>query len=182
MTPPEPVDTKNLDGYGAPLIPWEKAQRRIEETFPLQGAGESGTAHTHWLATTSADGRPHLVPVGPVWLDGAYYFSAGEDTRKGRDLASNPRCVIGFSSSDLDVVVEGTVEMVTDEAALRRVAEAFASASGGWAPTVSDGAFSAEYSAPSAGPPPWRVYKVTPTTVFGLGSDEPYGATRWRFE
>jgi hypothetical protein len=37
-------------------------------------------------------------------------------------------------------------------------------------------------SAPSAGSPPWHVYEVTPTTVFDLGTDEPYGATRWRFE
>jgi len=34
---------------------------------------------------------------------------------------------------------------------------------------------------PSAGPRPWHVYEVTPTTVFGLGTDEPYGATRLAF-
>jgi hypothetical protein len=39
----------------------------------------------------------------------------------------------------------------------------------------------AEYSAPSAGPPPWDVYEVTPATVFAVGTVEPYGATRWNF-
>jgi hypothetical protein len=36
-------------------------------------------------------------------------------------------------------------------------------------------------SAPSAGPPPWDLYELTPTTVFGLATAEPNGATRWRF-
>jgi len=27
----------------------------------------------------------------------------------------------------------------------------------------------------------YEVYEVIPMTVFGLGTDEPYGATRWRF-
>lgn len=53
---------------------------------------------------------------------------------------------------------------------------------GGWQPTVRDSALYAEYSAPSAGPPPWHVYEVRPTTVFALGTSEPYGATRWRFQ
>ena len=44
-----------------------------------------------------------------------------------------------------------------------------------------DGAFYHEYSAPSAGPPPWDLYKFTPATVFGLATAEPSGATRWRF-
>jgi hypothetical protein len=37
----------------------------------------------------------------------------------------------------------------------------------------------AEYSAPSAGPPPWHVYKIAPSTVFAFGTAEPYGATRF---
>jgi len=48
-----------------------------------------------------------------------------------------------------------------------------------------DGALTAEYSAPSAGPPPWDVYVFTyvftPTTAFGVDTAEPNGATRWRF-
>jgi hypothetical protein len=37
----------------------------------------------------------------------------------------------------------------------------------------------AEYSAPSAGPPPWNVYRIVPSTVFALGTAEPYGAARF---
>ncbi len=47
---------------------------------------------------------------------------------------------------------------------------------------MKDGAFTAAYSAPSAGPPPWDLYVVTPTTSFGVAGAEPCGATRWRFK
>src|SRR6266508_1109000 len=43
-------------------------------------------------------------------------------------------------------------------------------------------AFTAPFSAPSAGPPPWHLYLFTFHTAFGVATAEPYGATRWRFE
>ena len=43
----------------------------------------------------------------------------------------------------------------------------------GWPVTVKDGAFTAPYSAPSAGPPPWDVYEFTLTTAFGVASPSP---------
>jgi hypothetical protein len=46
---------------------------------------------------------------------------------------------------------------------------------------VQGGAFTYEYSAPSAGPPPWYLYALTPATAFGVATAEPHGATRWRF-
>jgi hypothetical protein len=42
-------------------------------------------------------------------------------------------------------------------------------------------ALTAEYSAPSAGPPPWFVYRLSPRTATALLTVEPGGATRWRF-
>jgi len=35
---------------------------------------------------------------------------------------------------------------------------------------------------PSAGPPPWHLYPFTFHTIVGLGTIEPNGATRWRFD
>jgi len=29
---------------------------------------------------------------------------------------------------------------------------------------------------------PWHLYRLTFHTVFGVATEEPYGATRWRFE
>jgi len=62
---------------------------------------------------------------------------------------------------------------------LERLAKRYADQ--GWPAIVKDGAFTYDYSAPSAGPPPWDLYAVTPTTIFGVLTVEPGGATRWRF-
>ena len=43
------------------------------------------------------------------------------------------------------------------------------------------GALTAEFSAPSAGPPPWPVYRLTPERATALQTVEPGGATRWTF-
>jgi hypothetical protein len=42
--------------------------------------------------------------------------------------------------------------------------------------------FTYDYRAPSAGPTPWYLYKVTASKAFGVATAEPYGATRWTFE
>jgi hypothetical protein len=52
---------------------------------------------------------------------------------------------------------------------------------GGWPVEVDDDTFTAPYSAPSAGPPPWHLFRVTAHTAFGVATAEPHGATRWRF-
>jgi Pyridoxamine 5'-phosphate oxidase len=179
MADRQPVTERNLDGYGSPPIAWERARQRLEEEWRLQGPRGGGAPHTHWLATVRPDGAPHVMPVGAVWLDGGFYFTAGAATRKAKNLAHNPRCVIALAARDLDLVVEGEAVKVTDAATLQRLAEVYGSV--GWQPTVRDGAFYHEFSAPSAGPPPWDLYAFTPTTVFGLATAEPNGATRWRF-
>lgn len=179
MAAKEPVAERNLDRYGAPLIQWTRVRERVEEGIS-QAPGTGGPdRHTHWLATVRPDGRPHVMPVGVLWVDGALYFNAGAATRKARNLAHNPHCVITVATHAFDLVVEGEAARVTDGAKLQRVADVYASH--GWHPTVRDGALYAEYSAPSAGPPPWDVYEVTPARVFALGTAEPFGATRWQF-
>jgi hypothetical protein len=42
-------------------------------------------------------------------------------------------------------------------------------------------AVTADYNAPSAGPPPWMVYRVTPRAATALQTVDPGGAIRWRF-
>ena len=41
-------------------------------------------------------------------------------------------------------------------------------------------ALTAEFSAPSAGPPPWFDYLLTLRAATALATVEPGGATRWR--
>jgi nitroimidazol reductase NimA-like FMN-containing flavoprotein (pyridoxamine 5'-phosphate oxidase superfamily) len=165
----EPVIEQSIATNGIKTVtPWTEASEQLEQ------------ASTYWLATVKPNGQPHVMPVLGVWLDSALYFTSGEAARKARNLARNSHCVITAAGRNLDLVVEGEAVKVRDEAELQRVADRYASKYG-WRVTVRDGAYFADYGAPSAGPPPYELYKVQPATVFGLGTDEPYGATRWRF-
>ena len=170
------MEQKNLDIYGNAAIPWSRALKALVAD-PAKPAGEPPT--TYWLATTRPDQRPHIAGVGAVWADGRLHFVSGAGTRKSRNLANNPNCVISVALSGLDLVVEGTARVVTDDPTLQRLAKVYAAQ--GWPASVRDGAFAAEYSAPSAGPPPWNLYVMTATAAFGVASAEPFGATRWRF-
>jgi hypothetical protein len=164
------MEQKNLDIYGSPPIPWSRAQDLLE-------AGDATLSW--WLATTRPDGRPHLTAVGALWADRKMYFVTGSRTRKGRNLAKNPNCVLSASLKGLDLVIEGTARKVTDRATLDRLAKVYAAQ--GWPATVSGQALTAPYSAPSAGPPPWDLYVLMAKTAFGVAGAEPHGATRWRF-
>jgi Pyridoxamine 5'-phosphate oxidase len=151
-----------------------------EVTAWAEALGLLEVANRYWLATVRPDGRPHVMPLFGVWLDGAFYFTAGERTRKARNLAINPQSVVNVDAPTLDLVVEGEAVKVTDAPTLRHVRDAYASKYG-WPLTIQGGTFFAPYGAPSAGPPPYDAYRFTPATAFGLGMTEPYGATRWHF-
>jgi hypothetical protein len=120
------------------------------------------------------------VGIGAVWHDGDLYFTSGPATRKSRHLAANPACTISTALKGIDLVLEGTATRVTDVPTLERVAGVFRE--GGWPAQVEGDAFTAPFSAPSAGPPPWYLYRFTFHTAFGVATAEPNGATRWRFE
>ena len=167
------MDEKNLaDLYGLDPIPWSRALAALESNEPQK--------QTPFLATTRPDGRPHVAGVGALWDHGRVYIVSGAGTRKSRNLAENPSCSVAFSLTGIDLVVEGVAERVTDDETLQRLAKRYGE--GGWPARVENGAFTYDYSAPSAGPPPWDLYAIRPTTVFGVLSDEPGGAMRWRFE
>lgn len=170
------MQQKNLDRYGSAPIPWSRALDQL----PAEGAtGEDATPRTTWLSTVRPNGKPHATGVGALWIGDRFYFTSGLKTQKSRNLARNPSCVISVALPDLDLVVEGTATKVTDEATLERLAKAYADQ--GWPATAKDGALTAEYSAPSAGPPPWDLYEMIPKTAFGVATKLPYGATRWSF-
>ena len=166
------MDQPNLDIYGHPPLPWSRAEKQLEKP--------SDPNLTHFLATVRPDGRPHVAGVGALWVDGKFYIVSGAGTRKSRNLAKRADCVISVKLPDLDLVVEGAATKVTDDATLQRIARLYAAQ--GWPATVKDGAFTAPYSAPSAGPPPWDLYEFTPRTAFGVATAKPDGATRWDFQ
>jgi PPOX class probable F420-dependent enzyme len=173
MIATHPADEKNLDGYGNAPLEWTRVTQGLDKTRDLDPNDPAGR---YWIATTGPDGRPHVMPVGIVWDDGKFYMSAGAGTQKAKNLARDPHCVVTVATPKTDVVVEGEARIIRDEDELQRIATLFDD----WGPEVRDGAFWHEFSAPSAGPPPWDVYEITPKTFYGLSTDEPHGATRWR--
>ncbi len=168
-----PTATTNLDRYGNPALPWS----RVRDVLAV---GSHGPAVTFFLGTVGRDGRPHAAGVGAVWHDGDLYFNSGLATRKARDLAGDPACTISARLPGLDLVLEGRAALVDDPALVADVAEVFRA--GGWPAEIEGVEFIGPYSAPSAGPPPWRLFRFEFVNAIALAVEEPYGATRWRFE
>jgi hypothetical protein len=175
------MDAKNLaELYDLPTLEWAPFAAKLDAGY-TQAPGTGGpNRHTTWLATIDADGSPNVNGIGSLWLDGAFIFETGRTSRKGRNIERDPRCTISLSLEDFDLVVEGEAGLVTDPVLVREVARLYAE---DWPCRVdaSGIALTADFSAPSAGPPPWHVYRVVPQTAMVLGIPEPGGATRFRF-
>jgi PPOX class probable F420-dependent enzyme len=176
------MDATNLAGlYQAPLIEWDRITARLDRGVTQAPETGGPDRHTCWLATVNRDGSPHVTGVGAIWVDGAFWFETGEGSRKGRNLARDPRCTLSVATHEFDLVVDGEAQQVRDRPVVARMAERWAA--GGWPARVDETgeALTAEYSAPSAGPPPWYVYCITPRRATALLTVEPGGATRWDF-
>jgi PPOX class probable F420-dependent enzyme len=176
------MNTKNLaELYDLAPLDWDAASASLPEGQARDADGGPGR-YTAWLTTINADGSPHVSGVGARWDDGAYWIVSGRAARKGRNLERDPRCAVSLSTKEYDVVVEGTAELVTDPDLVYAAAERYAA--GGWPCEVdqSGTALTAPYSAPSAGPPPWHLYRVTPTKATALLVQDPGGATSWSFD
>ena len=176
------MEATNLaDLYGSPLIEWARLTARLDEGVTQAPDTGGPNRHTSWLVTINPDGSPHVTGVGAIWVDGAFWFQTGEASRKGKNLARDPRCSLSLATHDFDLVVEGEARKVTDPSTVAAMAARWAA--DGWPARVDDTgmAITAEYSAPSAGPPPWVVYRLAPRTATALLTVEPGGATRWRF-
>ena len=176
------MESKNLaDLYDLPLLDWGGIAERLARGV-TQAPGSGGPdRHTSWLATINEDGSPHVTGIGALWVHDAFWFETGEGTRKGRNLARDPRCTLSVATHEFDLVVEGAAERIRDRAVVASMAGAWAAQ--GWPARVDESglALTADYSAPSAGPPPWGVYRLVPVAATALRTVEPGGATRWHF-
>jgi len=176
------MEATNLaDLYDLDPLDWAPIEARLNAGF-TQAPGTGGPdRHTCWLTTINADGSPHLTGIGALWTEGAFWFETAVRSRKGRNLARDPRCALSVATKEFDLVVEGIAQVVTDPAIVADMAARWAAE--GWPATVDETgtAITAEYSAPSAGPPPWHVYRLTPRRATALQTVGPGGATRWTF-
>jgi hypothetical protein len=144
------------------LTPWSEAEAVLIDR------------KTYWLGTVTPDGRPHSMPVWGVWVEDRFFFSTSATSRKGVNLAADPRCTVSLSGNGLDLVVEGTAAILTDDATAQIVAGLYGPKYD-WPVTVRDAGL---YSEDGEGGP---LYVVTPAVVFGFGLEGGFSATRWRF-
>ena len=176
MADQTPIETTNLGTAEQTAMDWSRPRALLAAPPPPDTPGGHLPSY---LGTVRPDGRPHATGVGVRWYDGDLYFLSGPGTRKSRNLAANPACTISVGLEGLDLTLEGEATRVTDQPTLEAVAGLYREA--GWPAQVEGEAFTAPYSAPSAGPPPWYLYRFTFHTAFGVAGAEPHGATRWRF-
>ena len=167
-----PVSTRNLDKSGFAALPWSRPRDILATETPQ-------AMLTFFVGTVRPDGRPHSAGVGAIWADETLYFVGGPGTVRSRNLAANPACTLSVSLRGIDLVFEGEAHRVTDSATLERIAAVYRS--GGWPATVEGHAFTAPFNAPTAGPAPWHLYRVSLHRAFGVATAEPNGATRWDF-
>jgi hypothetical protein len=120
------------------------------------------------VATTTPDGSPHLAAVWGLWLDNAFHFSTGGRSRKARNLAADPRCVVIPDHAEESVVVEGVAERTTDPEAL----------------AILLATYQRKYDSGFPDPVHNPVFAVHPRIVFGIIEREAKfsrTATRWVF-
>lgn len=158
--PTPTADRPYMPGYGVAdaksgkgLLPWNWAVDFLSK------------GRNYWVATSRPDGRPHAMPVWGVWSEDKFYFSTGIQSRKARNIAKDPRCVVG-TEHELDaVVVEGVAELVADKAVIRQFAEAYAR----------------KYDWDMAGFEE-PIFVVHPQVVIGFTTGLEETATRWSFD
>jgi pyridoxamine 5'-phosphate oxidase-like protein len=168
----EPISTRNLDQYGSAELRWSRVRDILVSDTPTADL-------TFFVGTVRPDGRPHSAGVGALWLDDALYFKGGPYTRRSRNLEANPACSVSVRLRGVDLTLEGDAHRVTDTDTLEKVAATYRTS--GWPASVEGDELTAPFSAPSAGPGPWHLYRLTLRTAIAVASAEPSGATRWDF-
>ena len=117
------METKNLaDLYKLPPMHWAAVEARLAQGITMAPDTGGPNRHACWLATINADGSAHVNGIGAMWIDGTWWFVTGERSRKGRNLARDPRCSISIGVHEFDLVVEGKAEKVTDPATVATIA------------------------------------------------------------
>jgi general stress protein 26 len=137
-------------------------------------------AELFWLTSMRADGRPHVTPLVAVWVEDQLYFCTGPEEQKARNLRLDPRVALTTGCNTweegLDVVLEGEAVRVTDQATLRRLAEAWRTKwDGRWRFDVGRDCFLHPGSDSQA-----LVFGVAPTRVLAFGKGQ-FTQTSYRF-
>lgn len=165
-TPRKPRSSRiHAPGYGFPtttkgLLPWSWAEQRLKKS------------HNFWMTTVKSDGAPHTMVVWALWAEGRLLISTGSESKKAKNLAANPHCVICTENAAEAVIVEGVAENA-DLAQRRKLVAHYERKYKFDMSTMKDDIFSMKEP----------VYAIRPRVVFGLYEKKfQQSATRWSFE
>ena len=138
---------------GAGLLPWSFVEDRMSRS------------RNYWIATLRPGGKPHAAPVWGVWHEGAFYFSTGSKSVKGRNLLDNPEVSVHLESGDEVVILEGEVQKVEEKKTLNAL----------------DQTYHNKYGIDMQGP--GLIFALTLHKALAWREkDFPESATRWIFE
>lgn len=144
-------EPKNKGGY----LPWSHLEERMKQS------------RNYWIATTRPDGRPHVMPVWGMWVEGRFYFGTDNQSRKARNMAENPAIAVHLESGDDVIILEGTIERLIPEGALRE--------------KMNEESL-AKYKMPLFLPPGAMMYALKPKVAFAWSESDMHNtATRWAF-
>lgn len=138
---------------GGPLgkkFPWSRVERLIKN------------ARNYWIGTSGPGGRPHSAPVWAVWVDGVLYFSTGDESRKGRNIAKNPEITVHPEIDNEAVILDGAAQKISSPAKLKPV----------WR------TYKTKYKWDVEGYP---FYALRPRVVYSFKEDLANTATRWLY-
>jgi pyridoxamine 5'-phosphate oxidase-like protein len=149
--PPEYGIPKNNKG----LLPWSHVTERMTH------------AMHYWICTVGADGRPHVTPVDGLWINDKLYFGGSPQTRRNRNLMTDPALTVHLDSTDDVVIMHGDAHLHTPDHELAVQLAKASSEKYGYAPSPEDYESSGVYIFSSLTAFAWRQF--------------PKDVTRWQF-
>ncbi len=91
-----------------------------------------------WLASASAEGDAHIVPISQYWDGERLWLATGAGSPTARNLRRAGRARLALGPTRDVVIVEGAVSFTAPDAVDARVADAYA-AHAGWDPRYPEG-------------------------------------------
>ena len=174
------MKAKNIEAPSEkPVEEWSDVTALFDQGDFMSLDNDGPPHFTTWLTTMNPDGSPHVTAIGAAWDGDALWFQTADKTRKAKNLARDPRCAASVGLAGHDVVIEGTAEKVDDPGDVARLTGIWAA--NGWPVTPDETGIgiTAPFNAPGLGPPPWFVYRITPTAATSVMHQG--GLTRWTF-
>jgi hypothetical protein len=144
--------------YGFPtspngLLDWSWARERLTKS------------QNYVIVTVRPDGRPHAMGMHGLWHDDAYYFGTSSVTRKAKNLASNPHCVLIREDMNELIIVEGIAETVEFDQLPHGLSDASKK----------------KYGSPMKPHSGGKIYRLSPRVVFAFPLKQIAAITKWVF-